>query len=127
MGLRDAFAGGVSAIFSALDDVPVSVTYTSRTETYNVTSRTVTVSSTALTVDAILDEYSDVELRFGERLNDDQTILGTDKKAMIKAEDLSTITPKVLDTITISSVDWQVKAMKIDPAGAMWTFQIRRP
>lgn len=127
MGLRDVFAGGVSSIFSAFDDVPVSVTYTSRAESYDPATRVVTVSSTALTVDAILDEYSAVELRFSERLNDDQTILGTDKKAMIKAEDLSSITPKVLDTITISGVAWQVKAMKIDPAGAMWTFQIRRP
>lgn len=127
MGLRDLFADGVASIFSALDDIPVEVTYKSRTESYDPVTRIVTLASASLDVDAILDEYSAVELRFSERLNEDQTILGTDKKAMIKADDLSSITPKVLDTITIDGTAWQVKAMKVDPAGAMWTFQIRRP
>lgn len=127
MGLRDVFAGGVDAIFAALDDVPVSVIYKSITETYNPATRITTYASASVTVYAILDEYSDVELRFSERLTDDKTVLSTDKKAMIKAEDLLSITPKALDTITINSVAWQVKASKIDPAGAMWTFQIRKP
>jgi len=127
MGMRQVFADGVSAIFSALGDIVESATYKSITETYDATTRVVTKSTTSVTVDVILDEYSAVELRFAERLVDDQSVIPGDKKALIKGSDLSSITPKVNDEITINSVDWQVKAIKQDPAGAMYTFQIRRP
>jgi len=127
MGLRQVFADGVSSIFTALGDVPVSVTYKSVTQAYDAATRTVTSSVTSVSVDAILDEYSAVELRFSERLNDDQSLIPGDKKAMIKASDLSSVTPKVNDLITISGVNWQVKAIKKDPADAMYVFQVRRP
>jgi len=127
MGMRQVFADGVSTIFSALGDIVQSATYKSITETYDASTRVVTKSTTSVTIDVILDEYSATELRFSERLNDDQSLIPGDKKAMVKGSDLSSVTPKVNDEITIDSVDWQVKAMKIDPAGAMYTFQIRRP
>lgn len=127
MGLSDVFASGVDAIFTALGDIPVSVTYKSLVATYNPATRVTTFASASVSTYAVLDEYGAVELRFAERLSDDQTIIGTDKKCMIKASALSAITPRTLDTITINSVAWQVKAIKIDPAGAMYTFQIRRP
>ncbi len=127
MGMKDVFASGVEAIFNALGDIPVSVTYKSMTGSYDYASRTATFTSSLISTYAILDEYGSTELRFSERLNDDQVILGTDKKCLIRASELSSVTPKVLDTITIDSVNWQVKAIKIDPAEAMYVFQIRKP
>lgn len=127
--MRGVFQGAVSSIFSAMGDIVESATYTSLgTSTYNPVTRTTSSTDETAAVDVILDEYGAVELRFSERLNDDQSIIPGDKKCLVKASDLSGITPKVLDTITLSDgIAWQIKAIKIDPAMAMYIFQIRRP
>lgn len=120
MGLSATISSAVQAAFTALGDIPQSVTYTSKgTSTYNPTTGAVTSTDTTYTVSMVLESYSSREI-------DNQIILSTDQKATIPQANL-TPTPKVTDTITISSVVWGIVGIGQDPASATWVFQLRKP
>jgi hypothetical protein len=121
MGLKSVFQNAAKTIFTAFDDIPISVTYVSKGDsTYNVaTGVAVPSSETEYTVDGILEDYTAVEI-------DDITILSTDQKFLIPQLNLSP-TPREQDEIVIDSITWQVIDIETDPAEALWIMQIRKP
>ena len=57
---------------------------------------------------------------------DGDAIRMEDQKCLIGATIL-TVTPTLNDTITRGSQSWIVQGAQIDPAGALWIIQVRRP
>jgi archaellum component FlaF (FlaF/FlaG flagellin family) len=123
MSLRDAFKTAAQQAITAFGDVAVSTNYLSHTTTsYNVTAGTDTTSySTKAGVTVIFDEFRVVEI-------DGIAVKPEDKKALIPAKSISGVTPGVNDQIVADgSVTWEVQRVGSDPAGALWTLQVRRP
>lgn len=119
MGLKATIQSAVQSAFIAFGDIRTSVSYISKgTATYNPTTGAVTSTDVTITISGILADYEINEI-------DNEAIILTDRKIMIPTADLS-VTPKIEDTITISSITWQVINVGVDPADAMWTLQLRK-
>jgi hypothetical protein len=97
------------------------VTYTSRTSAgYNPALGTVTPVEETASPEAIVQTFSTREV-------DGDLVRKGDKKALIKASELSTITkPGLADKVTISAVVWQIVEFELDPTGTLYTFHIRK-
>jgi hypothetical protein len=123
MGLRETIQQAVRTGLGALDNAYANVTYRSAGSppgSYNTTTGTVTTSPTSSTVKCTFVAYHKDEI-------DGDTIRMEDQKALIGATQL-TVTPTVNDTIVDSAGKvWSVVRAKIDPMGAMWVLQVRKP
>lgn len=123
MGLSDAFKTAAEQVVAAFGDVAVSTNYHSHTTTsYSVTAGTDTTTySTKAGVTVIFDEFRIAEI-------DGKAVKPEDKKALVPAKSISGVTPGVNDqVVTDGSVAWEVVNVRSDPAGALWTLQVRRP
>ena len=119
MGLQSVFKAAAETIFTALDDIPQSVTYTSvGVRTYDPATGTLTGTDASYTVHMVMDSYERREI-------DNQAVLSTDMMAMIPVDSL-TPEPTTRDTIAYSGATWQIVGITTDPAEALWVFQIRR-
>jgi hypothetical protein len=123
MSLASTIQKAAQTAFKAIGDIPMTCTYTSvGTSVYNPTTGASSSSDTAYTgLKIVFEDFNPREV------NDaGGAILHTDKKASIPNENL-TPTPKITDFITDSdSVQWSIKDVLIDPARALWLFQVRR-
>lgn len=123
MGLADVVQKAAQTAFKAIGDIPLTCAYTSKgTSVYNPATGGYTSTDTDYAGLSILFEgYTAKEV-------DDAggVILSTDQKASIP--NLSLIpTPKITDYITGSdSKKWTIENVEIDPARALWIFQVRR-
>lgn len=116
--IQEAIQGGLAA----LDDMPLKSTYSKAgTPTYDTDSGVPTVTmTTQADVPVLFTRYARKEI-------DNVAVLMNDQKAIIAALDLEQ-TPTVNDTITPpDSTVWKVISVAIDPSGAAWVLQIRRP
>lgn len=123
MGLADTIQKAAQTAFKAIGDIPLTCTYTSvGTPSYNPTTGAVTSSDTDYTgLKIVFEDFNPREINDAAGI-----ILATDKKATIPNADL-TPTPKLSDCITdADSKKWYIKDILIDPARALWLFQVRR-
>jgi len=121
MSLLDSIRNIAEAAMSIVSDLATSVTYSAHTANpvYDPATGTVTESTTDYAIDVILTSYEQREI-------DNVSIMGTDIKAMIASNDLEP-TPTLKDTITIAGVKHEIVTINKDPAGAVWSFQLRKP
>lgn len=121
MGLRETFQKAAQTIVAAAGDIAVSTNYESLASTvYNASSgANAAVYATVGGVSVIFDVFT---LR-----NPDGSLMVTeDKKALIPAKSISTVTPEAKDRIVEAGVVWRVIESKIDPAGALWELRVRK-
>jgi len=122
MGLQSVFQNAAEAAIDAFGDIAhTSLAYHSLgTYAYNATTGGQTESGgTDITIVAIYDEIKSEELQ-------DRPIKITDRKLLVANNDIS-VTPKVGDYVTISSVNWNVVDFATDPAEALYEIYIRKP
>ncbi len=122
MGLRETFQKAARTAIQAFGDVGVSSNYQSySTATYNASAGTYTPTySTVAGVTIIFADFTIEEI-------DNVEIKANDKKALIAALDISTVTPAAEDLIIQGGKTWEVVSAKVDPADALWQIQVRTP
>lgn len=123
MGLADTIQKAAQTAFKAIQDIPLTCTYTSKgTPVYNPATGAYTSSDTSYTgLKILFEEFSDRELA-----DAGGTILVPDRKASIPNLSLEP-TPKIKDIITDSnSQQWAVEKVTLDPSRALYVFQVRR-
>lgn len=121
MGLRATLASAVSAAFTALGDIPLSVTYRRTSSSYNTATGSNTVTNTDYTITkAVLTRYENMEI-------DKVTVLGSDLKLIFQTSGLS-VTPNIATDIVIASgKTYNIVRVNKDPAGATYSLQLRSP
>jgi len=120
MGLANTIQKAAKTAFSAIGDIPLICTYTSKgTPVYDPDTGGYTSTDT---------DYEDLEFLFEdyEAKDIDGTVIRvSDQKASIPSLNL-TPTPKIKDEITDSDSNvWTVEGKGQDPARALWIFQVR--
>jgi len=123
MGLADVVQKAAQTAFKMIGNIPLTCTYASKgASIYNTTTGLYTFTDVSYTGLSILFEDFTVQ----EITEAGGAILSTDQKASIPNLNL-TPTPKITDYITDSnSQKWTVENVRIDPARALWIFQVRR-
>lgn len=121
MGLKSTIQQATLGAMDALDDIPKEAVYHSTgTIAYDPATRasSETGGSDHTIEKAILVGYKSSEI-------DGVKILKTDQQLLVPGLSL-TVTPKENDYATIDGIKWDIKDCSIDPAGAMWIFQVRK-
>lgn len=120
MGLTSDLQDIVSDIFSgALDDIPVSITYIVKSQSYDTATGVVATTETEYSVDA-------VRYKFDSSQVNNISVFDNDQRLLIAGKDLSP-TPQQNDIVILDSVRWEVVNVKSDPVRAHWDIQIRKP
>ena len=120
MGLKETIQQAVRGGLAALDNLQESIQYNAAgAPSYNATTGAPGVTMTSQTVKGTFARYRKDEI-------DGEAVRLEDQKCLIGAT-LLTVTPTLNDTITRGSETWVVKGTTIDPAGALWVLQVRRP
>lgn len=122
MGLRETIQAAANSAVVALGNVAVSTTYqTHVTTTYNVSSGAqVTTRTTTGGVSVIFHAFRLEQI-------DGVKVKPEDKIALIAQKQIPGVTPGVNDRITEGATVWEVQRANVDPAGAMWELQVRKP
>jgi len=122
MGLKETFQKAALAGVNAFGNVRASTIYVqvSSASTYSASTgvQAVAESSTA-GVMVIFDVFKFREI-------DNINVRADDKKALVPALSIPGIVPTPEDRIIESSAVWNVVAVEVDPAGALYTLQVRR-
>ncbi len=121
MGLRAKIQKAVQKAFlKQMGDLPEALTFRQTSSTYDATTSIVTSADTDTSVT-------------GKLIGDQKRRIGAlttfpEKTALIPARELPGTTPKVGDRVVDpDSVAWVVDFVEIDPAGACWVLDLRRP
>lgn len=120
MGLRSLIAGAVDTAWSALGDIPSTVILRRVTKAYNPATGMWTDTNTDYTLvnKGILLKMESFEI---DKIN----VLSTDRKLILKSNDLP-ITPNITsDRILVGVTIYNVVRFFTDPAGATVTLQLR--
>ena len=119
MGIADALQQAVSSVFTAFeDDLAVACTFVSKGAAgYTPLSGVIAETDTEYAVYMIFDLYKAFEAPEGAKPND--------RKGMIAKLKL-TPTPKMTDEVLRNGETLQILNIQIDPADAMWVFQLRK-
>ena len=122
MGLRETIQAAANSAIKATGNIAVSTTYQSfASTTYNASSGVqVTTRSTTGNVSVIFDAFRLEQI-------DGQNIKPEDKKALVAQKQIPGVTPGVNDRITEGTTIWEVQGVRVDPAGALWELQVRKP
>jgi len=124
MGLKEQFKSAARDIITAFGDVGVSTNYeavsSASTNSYNASSGVAAaVYSTVAGVTVIFDVFELAKI-------DGKIIRTQDKKALVPAKSISTVTPSAEDRIVVAGVPWLVVNVRADPAEALWELQVRK-
>lgn len=120
MGLQETIQRAVKSGLTALDNLQQTVSYRAASApSYDPTTGAPSVSRTGSTVKAMFVRYRKDEI-------DGDAIRPEDQKVLIGALGLG-LTPTLNDTIVRDSETWLVQGAQLDPAGALWVIQVRRP
>ena len=122
MGLAETVQKMAQVAFKVIDNIPLTCTFTSTgTPVYNPATGTYSGGDTAYSGKSILfEDYKAMEI-----IESAGTIVGTDQKASLPVLNL-TPTPKITDKITDPGGKiWTVKNVNLDPARALYVFQVR--
>lgn len=123
MSLATTIQKAAQTAFKAIGDIPLTCTYTSKgSPVYNTTTGVTT--STDVDYAGLNFVFEDFKPR--QITDSGGVILSTDKKVSIPNLTLVP-TPSIADFITDSDgIIWYIKDILIDPARALWLFQVRR-
>ena len=120
MGLKETIQAAVQSGLKGLGNLQPNLTYQAAgTPSYNATTGASSVTTTSYTVPGTFAAYRKDEI-------DGQVIRPEDQKCLIGALALP-VTPTVNDQIVNGTETWLVVGVRIDPAGALWVLQVRRP
>lgn len=120
MGLKETIQQAVKGGLAGLGNLQGSVTYRAAgNPVYNATTGATALAMTDYTVPATFVRYRKEDI-------DGDAIRPEDQKCLIGATHL-TVTPTLNDTIVDGATTWIVQGGQIDPAGALWVIQVRRP
>jgi len=119
MGIKTVLQNIMPKIITVLGDLAFTGTYHSTgTLVYNPATGTKTeTGGSNITITGVMSDYNQDEV-------DHQAVKITDKKFLIPSATLG-VEPKMTDTITISSITYNVISKRVDPAEAMWVIQGR--
>lgn len=119
MGIkRSNLAKAVASAFTALGDIPESVTYRRVTSTY--ANGVNTKANADTTVTAVFTKFSKVEI-------DRVSILATDVKCIFQQSDLE-LTPIIAsDKVVRGTKVFNIVTVEQDPASVVWILQLRAP
>ena len=123
MGLADTIQKAAQTAFTAIGNIALVCTYTSKgTPVYDPATGAYSSTDTDYTgVKVLFENYTTKEITDAGGV-----ILSTDQKASIPNLNL-TPTPKIKDIITdTSSQKWTVENIMLDAARALWILQTRR-
>jgi hypothetical protein len=122
MGIKEALQGAAQAAIAATGNIAVSTNYHAHVSTaYDASAGTDTTTFTTVTgVKVVFDEF-----RIGQI--DGQSIKPEDKRAFVAQKDIPGVTPGANDQIGHGGQTWEVQRARVDPAGALWDLQVRRP
>ena len=122
MGLREAIQSAAGAAVKAVGNVAVSTDYRSFvSSSYNTaTGSTTTTHTTVEGVSVIFDAFRLEQI-------DGQKVKPEDKLALVAQTQIPGVTPDDNDQLTEGAVVWNVMRVGVDPAGAMWELQVRKP
>lgn len=119
MGLRSTIQNAVNSAFSAMGDIPISITYTQVSNGgYDANTGSTTETTTSLTLTAIITSYDQERINAG-------ISLATDQQMLLPGKDLS-ITPKPQDRVTFDNFTYEVYQVERDPTSALYKIQLRR-
>lgn len=119
MGLKSIARKAAKTVLQIVDDLSEPVVYHSfGTLDYD--------AATGVSTETDGSEYalSVVFANFKEKDIDNEVVRSEDKKALIADLSLS-FAPKVGDSLVHGSDTWYIVSIKLDPASALWIFQIR--
>ncbi len=122
MGLRETIQNATGSAIAALGNVAVSTNYRAFVSTtYNASTGVATTTyTTTAGVSVVFDAFR-LEQIDGEKVKPE------DKIALVAQVQISGTTPNDNDQITEGTKTWNVVKVGVDPAGALWSLQIRRP
>lgn len=120
MSLRALVQDAVASAYTALGDIPESVTYASKpTASYNPTTGATTLNATNYSVSMVFVKYRREEI-------DGEQIRPEDTKGLLPSKDLG-FSPGLNDTITRNGQILAVTRMALDPTASLYILQLRRP
>lgn len=120
MSLRALVQDAVVAGYSALGDIPESVTYSTKAQTvFSPTTGQVTRPSSSYGVSMFFAQYNKREI-------DGEMIKPEDMKGLLPSKDLG-FSPQIGDTINRNGNVFSIIRMGIDPAQSLYILQLRKP
>lgn len=120
MGLREVLQNAAVAAVAAVGNIATASTFVSIASVYDTATGDTTITDT---------DYPDLKIVFTNYKSNEinnTTILSTDQKALIPKLNLEP-TPKMKDLIQRNGIEWKIESIDIDPADALWIFQVRKP
>jgi hypothetical protein len=128
MGFREMASGIAVKAFDVFGNVQQSCTYRSKTSASPVYDPSTGAPSGGYTDIPISMIFTSFRLNEIDKAGAEKTdeIRKTDMKALVPSQRLP-VTPKMNDIVILNAESWEVLRVKQDPAGALWTFQLRKP
>ncbi len=122
MGLREIVQAAAGSVVKAVGNIVVSTNYQSFvSSSYNATTGVMTTTySTVTGVSVIFDAFRLEQI-------DGQNIKPEDKLGLVAQVQIPGITPGANDLVSEGTETWNVVKVRVDPAGAMWELQVRKP
>ena len=118
MGLRSVIAKATTSAFTAVGDIKESATYRRVASVYNPTTGSNVATNTDYTVTAIFTKFENIVI--------DKVIIQLfDIKMLVQAKDISVVPNIATDKVVRAGKVYNVLNYKLDPAGAMYTIQLR--
>jgi len=120
MGLASTVQNAVyNAINTTVGDLAQTVTFNKKSaEAYSVSTGSVTKTSTAHTVKAVVTPFTQ------EEIDSTDSITSEDLRLLLPKKEL-TFTPSIDDTITFNSETYKIISKTLDPAQALFDIQMR--
>lgn len=130
MGFKEMAKNIAVTAFNTFGNVQQSCTYRSKSTAspaYTPSTGTVQNAYTDIPTTMIFTSFRADEFT-GRKPQIDITdeVRTTDMKAIIPSLRLP-VTPKMNDVVILNGATWEVVRCSQDPAGALWTFQLRQP
>lgn len=130
MGLKQQLLDGVTAAFTALGDIPSTVSYTKVVlGAYDVDADAQALTQTTVTVKGVMYNGKDMEQDSVRRLTSAQSknTVTDETFVIIPASDLPSYTPTLRDHMTIDGVKWEIFGIVPVPTNPCWIFKVRTP
>ncbi len=122
MGLRETIQNATGSAIAALGNVAVSTNYRAFVSTtYNASTGVATTTYTTVAGVSVVFDAFRLEQIDGEKVKPE------DKVALVAQTQIPGTTPNDNDQITEGTQAWNVVKVNVDPAGALWSLQIRKP
>jgi len=129
VGLAADLKDAVDTAFTALDDIPLSVTYTKVTlGAYDVDADSQARTEINVSVQGVMYNGRDIEQDAVRRLTSAQSKNSVTDETflLIPGNDLPGYTPTLNDYVTIAAEKWEIWAMVPVPTNPCWILKVRK-